>query len=115
MDKREKENRVDEMIDLVEKHTRTERHLEQYEDISSPENIEAAKELQNIREESISNLKDKLVYGEGGPTNEAENIIQNMKYTGGYIKENLGSMNDAQLENMKKKQNDRQEQLNSIH
>ncbi|WP_315116281.1 hypothetical protein [uncultured Clostridium sp.] len=115
MDRREEENRLDEMIDLVEKHTRTERHLEQYEDISSPENIKAAKELQNIREESISNLKDKLVYGDGGPTDEEENIIKNMKYTGGYIKENLGNMNDAQLENMKKKQLNRQEQLNSIH
>ena len=112
MDNRERESRINEMINLVEKHTRTERHLEQHSDISSPKHIEHAQRLQNIREENISNLKDKIVYGDGGPTNEKENIIKNMKFTGGYIKNNLGSMNDEQMENMKKAQVNRQDSLN---
>jgi len=31
------ERKLDNIINIVEKHTRTERHLEQYSDISTPE------------------------------------------------------------------------------
>ena len=42
----EKERRVDHLVNLVEKQTRTERHLEEHSDISSsPENIEHAWEV----------------------------------------------------------------------
>ena len=60
----ENERRVDHLINLVEKETRTERHLEQNSDISNPENIQHAKEVQKNREKEINNLKNILVSGE---------------------------------------------------
>ncbi|HSQ33813.1 MAG TPA: hypothetical protein VLM81_02860, partial [Peptostreptococcaceae bacterium] len=55
----EKDNsrRIDHLINLVDKHTRTERHLEQYSSISSPESLQKAKEVQQNRESEIKNLK----------------------------------------------------------
>ena len=60
-DNQKKENQVDNLMNLVERHTRTERHLEQYSEIGSKENKQRAREKQDVREEEMNNLKSKLV------------------------------------------------------
>ena len=56
-----KERKLDNLINIVENHTRTERHLEQYSDISKQKNKEMANEKQKIREEQIEELKEQLI------------------------------------------------------
>lgn len=60
----ENKRRVEEIEKLTEAHTRTERHLEQYADISRPEQIEHAKDLQKKREKQIDNLENIIVTGQ---------------------------------------------------
>ena len=55
-----KDRQLDNLINLVENHTRTKRHLEQYSHIGNPENKENARKIQDIREEQIEELKDKI-------------------------------------------------------
>lgn len=110
----EKENRIDELINLVEKNTRTERHLEQHSDICSPSRLESAQELHNTRQDNIENLKDKIIYEDGGPTDERENLVKNMAFTEGYIEHNSNHMSNEQLQNMKEKQKNRKEKLNEL-
>jgi len=56
-----KERKIDNLINLVENHTRTERHLEQYANIGDPKFKEMAKEKQAVREEQIDNMITKQV------------------------------------------------------
>ena len=62
-----KDRQLDNLVNLVENHTRTERHLEQYSEIGDKENKEHAKDIQDIREDEIDNLRNKL--NEMGITN----------------------------------------------
>lgn len=110
----ETENRIEELINVVENHTRTERHLEQHSDISSPKQLSNAQDIQQVREDNINSLKNKIVYNDGGPTEEKENIKKNIAFTNGYIKNNKDHMNGEQLENMLEKQENRHEKLNEL-
>lgn len=56
-----KERKLDNLINIVENHTRTEKHLEQYSDISKQKSIEKAFEKQKVREEQIDELKEQLI------------------------------------------------------
>lgn len=110
----ETENRIDELINVVDNHTRTKRHLEQHSDISSPSQLSNAQHIQQVRVDNISNLKNKIIYDDGGPTNEKENIEKNIKFANGYIKNNKDHMNKEQLQNMLEKQENRHEKLNEL-
>lgn len=112
--KQETANRVNELIDLVETKTRTERHLEQHSDIGSPERIKHAEELQREREEQISKLKSKIVYGDGGPTDQVENLERKITFAEGYMNHNADHMNKEDLENLKDKQENRKDTLNTL-
>lgn len=112
--KEEQENRVEQLIDLVEKHTRTERHLEQHSDISDPDNLEHAKKVQSEREEEINNLKNIIAYGEHEKNSEVENLKRNIKYTEGYLAHNADHMDEETLEKTIEKQEHRKEQLDNL-
>ena len=56
-----KERKVDNLIHLVENHTRTERHLEQYSNIGDPKFKNMARAKQYIREEQIELEADSRV------------------------------------------------------
>jgi hypothetical protein len=112
--KQETANRVNELVDLVEAHTRTERHLEQHSDIASPEQVEHAEKVQDEREEQISKLKSKIVYGDGGPTDEVENLEKNITFAEGYMDHNADHMNKKDLENLKDKEENRRDTLNRL-
>ncbi|KGK87576.1 hypothetical protein [Clostridium sp. HMP27] len=110
----ETENRIEELINVVENHTRTKRHLEQHSDIASPNQLSNAKHIQQVREDNIDSLKDKIVYDDGGPTKEKENIRKNIEFANGYIKNNKDHMGEKQLENMLEKQENRHQKLNEL-
>ena len=76
------ERKLDNIINIVEKHTRTERHLEQYQDISTPENKQKAIEKQNSREKQIQELKGQIIGGkqnENKQEYELEDLKENYK------------------------------------
>ena len=52
---------LDNLENLVENHTRTERHLEQYSEIGDKENKENARKVQKVREQEIQNLENKIL------------------------------------------------------
>lgn len=112
--KQERLNRVNELENLVEKHTRTERHLEQHSDISSDDSLKCSIEKQKKREGEIDALKSKIIFDDGGPTNEKENIQKNMFFSDGYINHNADHMSDVDLKNLKDKQENRKDTLNNL-
>lgn len=111
----ENERRIDHLVNLVERQTRTERHLEEHSDISSsPENIEHAKELQSKRQEEIDHLKNKIAYGDNYSNNYMENTEKRLLYTEGYLNHNADHMDEESFNNAKEKQEHRKEQLDSF-
>jgi uncharacterized protein YlxW (UPF0749 family) len=107
-------NRINELENLVENHTRTERHLEDRNDLSPHESISAAKEKQRKREHSINNLENKIVSNGRDSTNEKENLEKRLEYSEGYIKHNSDHMNKKDLHNLENKIENRKDTLNRI-
>ena len=111
----ENERRVEHLVDLVEAHTRTERHLEEHSDISkSPENIQHAKEVNHEREQEIRNLKNNHAQGENYNNNQKENTEKRLRYAEGYLNHNADHMKEENLKNAKAKQEHRKEQLDQM-
>ena len=110
----ETSNRLDEITNLAEKHTRTERHLEQHSDIASPERIEQSEDKQHVREELISNLKDKIINGGSGPTNEIEGLERNIVFSEGYLNHNADHMNKKDRKNLKENLENKKETLDRL-
>ena len=104
------------LINLVENHTRTERHLEQYSHIGNQDNKEHAREIQEIREEQIDDLRDKLNGNADIQTREEqiENLERRYELTKGYIKNNKEDMSDETLRNLEEKQQKRRIQLDNL-
>ena len=111
-----KDKQLDNLINLVEKHTRTERHLEQYSHIGNPENKENARRIQDIRETQIDELKDKIKGVNDTQTREEqlENVIDKYIDAQEYIFKNEDRMSDEQLENMQRKQDNREIQIENL-
>lgn len=113
----ENERRVENLIDIVENKTRTERHLEQHSDIGDPDRLDHAKEIQDARDEQIENLKNAIVYGNNSK-NDTKDQISNLKdnytFAEGYINHNGDHMSDKAYNNLKKKQENRKEQLDQL-
>jgi hypothetical protein len=108
------ERRMDQLMNLVEKHTRTERHLEQHSDIASPDSIEHSEQIQEEREKEIDNLKNVIVHGKHVNVDEVSNLKRNYEFTGNYLKENADHIDQKTLKNTKEKQENREEQINNI-
>ncbi|MDF2943499.1 MAG: hypothetical protein K0S01_2357 [Herbinix sp.] len=111
----ETERRIDHLENLVEKKTRTERHLEQHTDISSsPKNIEHAKQIQKERQWEIDHLKDKIANGDNSSNDYKENTEKRFLYTEGYLNHNADHMDKQTFNNAMEKQEHRKDQLNSL-
>ena len=111
----ENERRVDHLVNLVEKQTRTERHLEEHSDISkSPENIEHAKQINEDRQNEIDNLKNILAHGENYNNDYKENTEKRFLYSEGYLNHNAQHMDDRSFKNAKAKQEHRKEQMDQL-
>lgn len=112
-----KDKQIDNLINLVENHTRTKRHLEQYSHIGSIENRENARDKQRVREEQIDVLKnyltntnmDKLSIEE-----QIDNITDNYSSSEAYLNNNYKNMTEDAINNMEAKQKHRLEQLNNL-
>ena len=84
-----KEGQVENLVNLVEKHTRTERHLEQYSHIGSKENKEQARDKQAVREAEIENLKNKIVSDNNqSKMEQVKSITDKYKKTQNYMEDN---------------------------
>jgi hypothetical protein len=111
----ENERRIEHIENLVEKQTRTQRHLEEHSDIAhSPKNIQHAKELQGERQCEIDHLKDKVAYGDNVSNNQRENTEKRLVFTEGYLNHNADHMNKQDFQNAKAKQERRKQQLDSL-
>ncbi|GAA0181166.1 hypothetical protein SH2C18_37370 [Clostridium sediminicola] len=113
-EKIENANRIDEIINTTEAYARTERHLEQHSDISKPESIEHAKEVQKDRKKNIEELKNRVVYGGNLENNDYDNLLKNYASTEGYIENNLETMDMQDLNILKEKQEKREEKMNEL-
>ena len=98
---------------LVENHTRTQRHLEQYSEIGNPKNKENARKLQKIREEEIKTLENKIKGEDEKISTEEhlENLKEKYYSAEGYIQNNKNAMNEEMLRNLQEKQQHREEQI----
>lgn len=110
----ETKHRIEEIEKLTNCCVRTERHLEQHSDIASKEQIKDAKELQQERKDLINNLEDKIAYGENKHQNQLKNLEENYDKTEKYIAYNEDHMSSDDLNNLKQKQENRQNQLNCL-
>ena len=110
----ENKRRIEQLENLVEAHTRTERHLEQHSDIASEEQLERAKELQRIREEEIEKLENIIAYGENYDNDKLKNVQKNYEYTQGYINHNIDHMDEETLKKTLEKQEHRKEQIDFL-
>ena len=111
-----KDRQLDNLINLVENHTRTQRHLEQYSHIGDKENKDHARKIQDVREDEIEDLKNKLDGNDDIQTREEqlENLEQKYESTEGYIKNNKDTMNKQMLENIENKQEKRKIQIDNL-
>ena len=101
---------------LVENHTRTQRHLEQYSNIGNPYNRENAREIQKIRENQIDELKDEIIGINDKQTKEEQldNVIEKYINAEDYIENNKENMSEEQLNNMEQKQENRWTQIENL-
>ena len=113
-DEIKKERQLDNLVNLVENHTRSERHLEQYSHIGDPDNKEHARKVQDIRENEIDNLKSHIISEKETPEQQLENLKDNYVSSQAYINKNKNNMNKEQLENLEKRQEHRKEQIENL-
>ena len=110
-----KEKQLENLVNLVEKHTRTERHLEQYSNIGSREGKERARDKQDVREEEIDKLKNKIVSDNTeSKTEQVQNLSNNYKGAQIYMEENYEKMPEERLKNMQNRQQHRKDQLENL-
>ena len=110
------ERKVDNLINLVENHTRTERHLEQYSHICDPKYKEMAREKQTVREEQIDSLKNQILneHPKMSPEEHLENLKENYEKTKNYLGNNFENMSYEQVHNMAEKQANQARQITQM-
>ena len=115
-DQNKKERQIDNLTNLVENHTRTKRHLEQYSEIGDPAFKEMAREKQEKREENMYKLKQEILDEEENQTIEQqiENLHDNYEAAQRYIEANQETMAPQDLQNLQEKQQHRKEQLENL-
>lgn len=106
--------RINQLMHIVEKHTRTERHLEQHTDITELQNLKHALKIQEEREQEIARLKELVVHGKHGNGNERDNLQRNFVYTSRYLDHHSGKMDEFTLQSTIEKQQHRKDQLSFI-
>ena len=110
------ERKVDNLINLVENHTRTERHLEQYSEIGDSKFKDMAREKQVVRENQIESLKDQLTNEHHKISSEEhlENLKENYEKTKNYFENNFENLSEEQARNMVKRQFNQEKQLDQM-
>ncbi len=112
---KKKERQLDNLENLVENYTRTERHLEQYSEIGSKENKDNARKKQAVRENEIQNLKTNIINDDNETISEQiNNIADNYESTHRYMEDNYNKIPKEMWDNMNKKQENRTEQVENL-
>jgi len=111
----EKANRLEALENIVENHTRTERHLEKFSDISSLEKFSDSIVKQADREANIEILECKIMGGNQSHSSDLECLEKNYAFAKGYMEHNKDHMNVNALENMKEKQQNRRDELSGLN
>lgn len=111
-----KERQLDNLTNLVENHTRTKRHLEQYSEIGDPEFKNMAREKQEKREENMSKLKQEILDENENQTvdEQIDNLHDNYGAAQRYIDANQNTMALEDLQNLQAKQQHRKEQMENL-
>ncbi|MCB2293383.1 hypothetical protein LGK95_07595 [Clostridium algoriphilum] len=110
----EKANRIEALENIVENHTRTERHLERHADIASSQNLSNAIVKQVAREDNIGNLEDKIVNGGQRDSDQSETLEKNYTFAKGYIEHNKDHMDPLALKNMEERQQNRRDEMTEL-
>jgi len=106
--------RIDQLIDVVEKHTRTERHLEQNLGMSNIHDVKHTLKVQEEREHEIENLKNIIAYGKHEGINDFKNLSRNYSFSENYLNHYEGRMDSDTLEKTKTKQENRKMQMEAL-
>lgn len=111
-----KERQLENLENLVENHTRTERHLEQYSHIGDEENKDNAREKQDIREKQILELENKILGLDSNeiPEVQLENLKERYASVQGYIENNREKLSEEDLKQLEEKQANRREQIANL-
>ena len=111
-----KERQLENLENLVENHTRTERHLEQYSHIGNKENKENARDKQDIREKQILELENKILGLDSNeiPEVQLENLKERYKSVEAYINNNRDKISEEDLKQLEEKQANRKEQIANL-
>jgi len=115
-EQQKKERQLDNLTNLVENHTRTKRHLEQYSEIGDPAFKNMAREKQEKREENMYKLKQEILDEDENDTVEQqiENLHDNYEAAQRYIEANQNTMAPQDLQNLQTKQQHRKEQMENL-
>lgn len=111
-----KERQLENLENLVENHTRTERHLEQYSHIGDKDNKDNAREKQDIREKQIIELENKILGLDSNeiPEVQLENLRERYESVQGYIENNRDRISEEDLKQLEEKQANRREQIANL-
>jgi len=111
-----KERQLENLENLVENHTRTKRHLEQYSHIGEKDNKENARDKQEIREQQIIELENKILGLDSNeiPEVQLENLKERYKSVEAYINNNKDKISQEDLQQLEEKQANRREQIANL-
>lgn len=113
--KEKKEKQEENLVNLAQKHTRTERHLEKYSHIGNREGKERARDKQDVREKEMSKLKGKIVsYDNESKIEQVQNLANNYKGAQIYMEENYEKMSEERIKNMENRQENRKDQIERL-
>ena len=96
----EEANRLEVLENIVENHTRTERHLENHSDITSSKKLSEAIVKQCERESNIDSLEAKILNnGKRDPNQitQINGLEKNYTFAKGYMENNKDHMNQESL------------------
>ena len=111
-----KERQLENLENLVENHTRTQRHLEQYSHIGDKDNKDNAREKQDIRERQILELENKILGLDSNeiPEVQLENLKERYASVQGYIENNRDKLSEEDLKQLEEKQANRRQQIANL-
>ena len=111
-----KERQLENLENLVENHTRTERHLEQCSHIGDKDNKDNAREKQDIREKQILELENKILGLDSNeiPEVQLENLKERYESVQGYIENNRDKISEEDLKQLEEKQANRRQQIANL-
>lgn len=109
-------NKLNELVNTVERHTRTERHMEQNAGrVTSHDNLEHEKEIQKKRENDINHIEDKIMNKSGvSNAHEFENLKDNYEASDDYLKANKDHMTKEDAKNLEARQENRADTINAM-